>query len=71
MKNVSRNKKWHYPIDFDNVISIVEKDNSLFELHSFLEHNDVFSKLAIKIIHAMLLSPHSVIQRKFKEKKFK
>jgi hypothetical protein len=69
---VSRNRKqWHYPIDFDNVIFIVAKDNSLFELHSFLEHNDVLKKLAIKIIHAMLLFPHSAIQRKLKEKNFK
>jgi hypothetical protein len=56
---------------FDNVIFIVAKDNSFFELHNFLEHNDVFNELAIKIIHTMLLFPHSVIQRKFKEKQFK
>ncbi len=49
------------------VLTIVAKDN-IFKLHNVLEHNDFACKLAIKIIHAMLVFPNGAIQRKFKQK---
>jgi hypothetical protein len=63
-KNVPSKKKWHSPIDSNNVLSIVTKDNNIFKLQSLLEHNDFACKLAIKIIHAMLVFTNDAIQKK-------
>jgi hypothetical protein len=69
-KNVTSKKKWHSPIDFDSVLSIATKENNIFKLWSLLEHNDFACKIAIKIIHAMLVFSNGAIQKKTCTKKF-
>ncbi len=60
-------RRWHFPTNSNSVPSIVAKDN-IFKLHDVLEHIDFSCKLAIKIIHTMLVFPNGAIQRKFKQK---
>jgi hypothetical protein len=59
-----------FPLIQNSVLSIVAKDNIL-KLHNVLEHNGFACKLAIKIMHAMLVFPNGVIQRKYKQFFFK
>jgi hypothetical protein len=54
-RKFSSKKFWHFPIDYDSIISIVTKDNKIFELQILLEHDDLANKFATKTIDAMSL----------------
>jgi hypothetical protein len=55
LRNMPSKKRWHSPIDFNNIFLVVTKDNNIFELHGLLEHNDFASKFATRITHAMFI----------------
>jgi hypothetical protein len=42
-------KKGHLVINFDNILLVIAKDNSFFELQGLLEQNDFTNKLTTKI----------------------
>ncbi len=43
-KNVPNKKMWHSTIDYNNILSIIAKDNNIFELQSLLEDYDFACK---------------------------
>jgi hypothetical protein len=36
--------------NFDNIFPVVTKDNNIFELQGFMEHNDLTSIIAIEFL---------------------
>jgi hypothetical protein len=68
LKNVPSKKRWHPPINFDNILLVVTKDNNIFELQCLLEHNDFTSKPTTSITHAVLIYIQLTLLNK-KEKK--
>jgi hypothetical protein len=54
-RKFSSKKIWYFPIDYDSILSIITKDNKIFELQILSEHNDLANKFATKTIVAMLL----------------
>ncbi len=55
LKNVPSKKRWDPPINSNNILLVVTKDNNNFELQCLLEHNDFTNKPTTSITHAMLL----------------
>jgi hypothetical protein len=54
-RNFPSEKIWHFPTNYDSILSIITKDNNFFEMQIFLRHNDLANKFATKTIDAMLL----------------
>jgi hypothetical protein len=43
LKNVPSKKKWHFVVNSYNVLYIVIKNNTIFELYGLLVHSDFVS----------------------------
>jgi len=55
LKNVSCKKRWHSTTDSNDILSIVTKNDNIFELQRILKHNDFVSNLQTIFNHVIFI----------------